>query len=84
MNEELYTPEKINEVINWFKEHDAELPKSFQMDAATKIPDLRNTIDCLSQASLAGWEQPTFYPVIKRFYRLRDMVEEYIKNNPAN
>lgn len=76
---ELYTPEKIKEVIAWFNEHDAQLPESFQMDASIYIPNLKEAIDGMSQMSLANCENPNFYPGIKRFYKLRDILAKVIE-----
>lgn len=79
MEEDKYSLEAINELIAWFAAQ-TDLPESMQIDESAKIPNLKETIDGLTQTSLANYENPLFRPAIKRFYKLKEILEE-MKNS---
>lgn len=74
MEEDKYSLEAINELIAWFAAQ-KDLPESLDMDASIHIPNLKETIDGFTQMSLANYENPLFRPVIKRFYKLKEILE---------
>lgn len=74
-----YTPEAMNALKGWFKDHDSELPQSLQLNASEYLPDLRLTIDCLFQRVAANWENPTFHTNIRRLYDIQAKIIEMNK-----
>lgn len=74
MEEDKYSLEAINELVAWFAAQ-TDLPESLQMDTSVYIPNLKETIDGLTQMSLANYENPLFRPAIKRFYKLKEILE---------
>lgn len=80
MEEDKFSLEAINELIAWFANR-KDLPESLQLDASAYIPNLKETVDGLTQMSLANYENPLFHPAIKRFYKIKEALEEKMKNN---
>lgn len=74
MEEDKYGLEAINELIAWFANR-KDLPESLQLDASAYIPNLKETVDGLTQMSLANYENPLFHPAIKRFYKIKEALE---------
>ena len=70
-----YTKEEINELKQWFIDHQAQLPATFQMDATAHIQDIKHTVQALL-AILENMDpaKTVFSGEIYFFGRLRDAL----------
>lgn len=71
--EDKYSLEAVKELIAWFK--DKEIPESMYLDESAYAPDLRLTIEILSEQSLQLHENPTFHPVVDQLYHIKTKLE---------
>lgn len=70
----LYTHEELLELEEWFKQID--LPESIQLDKATYIPDLKDTINRLFVQAEINYENPKMQGAIYLLERLKAKLEE--------
>lgn len=70
----LYTHEELLELEEWFKQID--LPESIQLDKATYIPDLKDTINRLFVQAGINYENPKMQGAIYLLERLKAKLEE--------
>ena len=70
----LYTHEELLELEEWFKKID--LPESIQLDKATYIPDLKDTINRLFVQAEINYENPKMQGAIYLLERLKAKLEE--------
>ena len=69
----LYTQEELHELQHWFEGRD--LPESLQLDKATYIPNLRDTIKRLVIQSEINYENPKMQGCIILLERLKEKLE---------
>ncbi|HJD09949.1 hypothetical protein QVO10_09050 [Bacteroides gallinaceum] len=70
----LYTKEEIQELEHWFDSK--ELPKSLQLDKATYIPDLKETLHRLFLQADQCYENPKMQGCIYLLERIKAKLEE--------
>lgn len=70
----LYTHEELLELEEWFKQID--LPESIQLDKATYVPDLKDTINRLFVQAEINYENPKMQGAIYLLERLKAKLEE--------
>ena len=70
----IYTCEELAELEAWFK--DIQLPESLQLDKATFIPDVRETLDRLVLQAEINCDNPKMQGPIYLLERLKAKLEE--------
>ncbi|MBM6865431.1 hypothetical protein H6A66_09660 [Bacteroides caecigallinarum] len=70
----IYTREELAELEAWFK--DIQLPESLQLDKATFIPDVRETLDRLVLQAEINCDNPKMQGPIYLLERLKAKLEE--------
>lgn len=70
----IYTYEELMELIKWFD--DKTLPQSIQLDKATYIPDLKETLVKLAAQAEVGYNNPKTQGPIFLLERLKSKLEE--------
>ena len=70
----IYSPEELNEIINWTKQNLHRMPKSLQLDAATFIPDLHATIEAYVDICQTHYNNPTYGAQIRHIFMMRDKM----------
>ena len=70
----IYTREELAELEAWFK--GIQLPKSLQLDKATFIPDVRETLDRLVLQAEINCDNPKMQGPIYLLERLKAKLEE--------
>ena len=70
----IYTREELVELEAWFK--DIQLPESLQLDKATFIPDVRETLDRLVLQAEINCDNPKMQGPIYLLERLKAKLEE--------
>ena len=70
----IYTREELAELEAWFK--DIQLPESLQLDKATFIPDVRETLDRLVLQAEINCDNPKMQGSIYLLERLKAKLEE--------
>ena len=71
---ELYTEEKLDELLNWFSGRD--LPKALQIDEATFTPNLQDTIDRLSGQARLCFKNPKMQGCIYLLEKIKTKLLE--------
>lgn len=75
MNEQkLYTKDELESLITWFEEHP--YPKELQVDKATYIPNLSDTIDRLSGQARICYENPKMQGCIILLEKIKEAIEK--------
>lgn len=70
----LYTRDELRELEEWF--NGVELPESIQLDTATYIPDLKDTLAMLVMQAEINCENPKMQGPIYLLERLKTRLEE--------
>ncbi len=70
----IYSYEELMELIKWFD--DKKLPESIQLDKATYIPDVKDTLGKLAVQAEIGYENPKLQGSIFLLKRLKNKLEE--------
>lgn len=70
----IYTREELAELEAWFKS--IQLPESLQLDKATFIPDVRETLDRLVLQAEINCDNPKMQGPIYLLERLKTKLEE--------
>ncbi len=70
----IYSYDELMELIKWFD--DKKLPVSIQLDKATYIPDVKDTLEKLAVQAEIGYENPKLQGSIFLLKRLKDKLEE--------
>lgn len=70
----IYTREELAELEAWFKS--IQLPESLQLDKATFIPDVRETLDRLVLQAEINCDNPKMQGPIYLLERLKAKLEE--------
>lgn len=70
----IYTREELAELEAWFKS--IQLPESLQLDKATFIPDVRETLDRLVLQAEINCDNPKMQGSIYLLERLKAKLEE--------
>lgn len=70
----LYTYEELTELFRWFD--DKALPESIQLDRATYIPNLKDTLEKLKAQAEVGYENPKTQGPIFLLERLKSKLQE--------
>lgn len=70
----IYTREELTELEAWFKS--IQLPESLQLDKATFIPDVRETLDRLVLQAEINCDNPKMQGPIYLLERLKAKLEE--------
>lgn len=70
----LYTREELDELEEWFK--GKELPESIQLDKATFIPDLKDTLERLIVQADINCENPKMQGAVYLLERLKAKLQE--------
>ncbi len=79
-----YTDEELNEVKTWFQTHFDHLPTSLQMDKATFIKDLKQTVSLYYDILDKHKDNPTYAAQIHHIFMMRNAVREVWKNEGNN
>lgn len=74
MTQKIYTKEELEELESWFRKY--ELPQSLQLDKATYIPDLENTLSYLYGQAEICRENPKMQGAILLLERIRKKLED--------
>ncbi len=70
----LYTETELEELISWFA--DKELPHSYQVDKATYVPDLQDTLKRLFEQARICRENPRMQGCIFLLERIKHGLEQ--------
>ena len=70
----LYTEQELSELIDWFSTKD--LPQSYQIDKATYVPDLRDTLERLFEQARICRENPRMQGCIYLLERIKRGLEQ--------
>lgn len=71
-----YMPEDMAELHAWFEQHDAELPKSLQLDKATNITDLKKAVSAYFEVYDIHGSNPTFSGQMHHLFLIRQRLQE--------
>jgi hypothetical protein len=78
MNErKLYTKEELEALIAWFGNL-PDCPKEIQVDKATYIPNLEETIDRLAGQARICYENPKMQGCILLMERIKEAIEKKV------
>lgn len=72
--DEIYTKKEMEELKAWFS--GTKLPASMQLDKATFIPDLKDTIGRLLQQADLCYENPKLQGVLRLLERIKAKLTE--------
>ena len=72
----VYTPEELREIKTWYLEHMEELPTSLELNAATKIKNLKKTINAYFEMLDMHNENPTYGAQILHLFKIREKLFE--------
>lgn len=70
----LYTLDEINELGKWFDT--IKLPESLQLDKATYIPDVRETLNCVIAQAQINCGNPKMQGAVFLLERIKAKLEE--------
>ena len=70
----IYSYEELEELIRWFD--DKNLPQSLQLDKATFIPDVKDTLERLIMQAEVSYSNPKIQGPIFLLERLKAKLEE--------
>lgn len=70
----IYTRKELSEIKEWF--NDVQLPQSIQLDKATFIPDVRETLSRLILQAEINCDNPKMQGAIYLLVRLKSKLEE--------
>ena len=71
-----YTKEEIEEAEAWLQERWDKLPSDFQLDEATKITDLKRTLENLIHIAKELHHNPTYTGQIILLFKIKDKLQE--------
>lgn len=71
----VYTPEELTDVCEWFKAHEAELPKELDLRPGVHIRDVKEFVISMNEVISLHAENPTFGANIRMLFQLRDKLE---------
>lgn len=71
-----YTVEELNDIISWFSIHKDHLPQSLQLDKATYIMDLKNTMVHFLDIIKKHKDNPTYAAQIYILFLIREAVRK--------
>lgn len=69
-----YSPEEVNELIEWFKARENKLPDSLQVDKATYIKDLKRTLTLYYDIAREHISNPTYSGQINHLLLIREAL----------
>ena len=73
----IYSPEEIQELIEWFKKHENEFPDSIYINSGTYVKDVRRTASIFHEIAAKVGKKKFYGAHIRQFFTLR---EEIIKH----
>ncbi len=71
-----YTEAEVADLLSWFEERTARLPKELQLNKASFIPDLNKTIKAFASLAVENRKNATFGGQIKLFFEIREKLQE--------
>lgn len=71
----IYSPEEIAEIHRWLTDNRDKVPASLQLDQATEIIDLPQTMGHFIEIVECHRENPTYGAQIYAAFKLRDRIE---------
>ncbi|MGM9693956.1 MAG: DUF6965 family protein [Alloprevotella sp.] len=71
-----YSKQEIEEAETWFRERWDKLPQSLQADPATRILDLRRTLENLIHLAKELQNNPTYAGQIYLLFKIKDKLQE--------
>jgi len=71
-----YTKQDMDELRAWFKRHEAELPQTLELDAATQLHDLKRTVASYLEVYDIHGDNPTFSGQMHHLFLIRARLEE--------
>ena len=71
-----YTKEEIEEAEAWLQERWDKLPSDFKLDEATKITDLKRTLENLIHIAKELHHNPTYTGQIFLLFKIKDKLQE--------
>lgn len=71
-----YSPEELEDIISWTTTNMNRLPKSLQLDKATFIPDLKQTMKNYIEICQVHAENPTYGAQIRHIFMMREKLLE--------
>ena len=70
-----HTIEEIDELKNWFQEHQNQLPETMQIDSSAYTPDLKETISMLFDQAYICYENPKMQGCIYLLKKIKRNLE---------
>ena len=70
-----YTEEEVDELAQWFIDHEKDLPPTIQLDKATKLCDVKYTVNCLIIQAKKNFHNPNLYGGIIVLEKVKKMIE---------
>lgn len=71
----LYSEEELNGLMDWFKAHMDQLPKSLYIDKATYVMDLKQTVLYYFDIINLLKEKPTYSAQIRHLFLMKEAIE---------
>lgn len=71
----IYTPDELRDVCEWMASHIPGFPESLQLDDATFIPDLHQTVEQLILLAKKHYNSPTYGGQLLLLFRIREKME---------
>lgn len=70
-----YSDEEIEEIKKWFKDNEARLPQSLQLDSATYLPNFKKTLSYYIDIVDHLKTKETYAAQIHHLFKMRDAIE---------
>lgn len=79
-----YTPEEIQELVDWITQQLPHMPESLYINEALFIPDLKTTARYYIDIAVKLHNNPTYGAQVHHLFDIRQRLEEMQQNNPSN
>lgn len=79
-----YDYPNVSKLLEWAKDRlqTGNYPKEpFQLNRCVKVNDCKMGLECYISTITDHWDNPTFHPVIKQLYELKEKIEEIEQEN---